>query len=216
MELPPSSVDSTSSGEVHAQSHHALACLPKGQETFQGPELRRDYLFLLANTRSFFESSCFFWGQRSWADNGASQPFRLKLGPTLPPEPPLSRPERCRSGWKAKWRPPSPCQHSGGTPQASAEEGPGAPLEDSGAGCRFPHPGPGLPAGSRAFQMCKTGRRLELLTGGPERDREKARVSVPAGRTGRAALEAASKNSSAEGIPSGLWSLYFPGPLSPI
>lgn len=32
--------------EVHTQSH-ALTPLLKGQETFQGPELRRDYLFLL-------------------------------------------------------------------------------------------------------------------------------------------------------------------------
>lgn len=78
-----------------------------------------------------------------------------------------------------------------------------------------PPPRARLPAGNEAFQMCKPGLRLELLTGGPERDRENARVSGPLG-TGTAASEAASKNPSAEGLPAGLRRLYFPGPLSPI
>lgn len=41
-----------------------------------------------------------------------------------------------------------------------------------------PPPRARLPAESKAFQMCETRLWLELLTGGPERKRENARVSV--------------------------------------
>lgn len=71
-----------------------------------------------------------------------------------------------------------------------------------------------LPAESKTFQMCESRLRLEVLTGGPERERENARVSVTDARMRWGAgwgnaLEEASKNSSA-----GLRSLCFPGPLS--
>ena len=101
-------------------------------------------------------------------------------------------------------------QGSAGTLQAL--QGVGAPLEDSG---QSPLPGPSYQQGARPFRCVRPGCGWSYLQEVLEK-RENARVSVAGESLGRAALEAASKNSSVEGFPSGLQSLYFPGPLSPM
>lgn len=153
-------------------------------------------------------------GTQELPDNGASQPFRLKLGPAVPRGQSLvivlspSKRGEAQRWLESKMEVSSPVSTSWRDPAELLQRVQGLP--------RKTPPGARLPAGSKAFQRCEPGLRPELLTGGPERDRENARVSVTAGRTRRAALETESKNSSAEGFPSGLRSLYFPGPLSPI